>query len=92
MANSRNYSNIPNGKLNVIGNIIKHERELVGFSRQVLSDKLMIIGIDIPSSSIYDIEKGTRTIVDYEICAIAKVLKIPTDTLLKQYYNSLDNI
>lgn len=91
MANSRNYSNIPNGKLNVIGSVLQKYREELGLSRQQLSNKLMMIGIDIPSNSIYDIEKGTRTVVDYEICAISKVLKIPLDALLIEYYNSLDN-
>lgn len=92
MANSRNCSNISDGKLNVTGQIIKNYRENMKLSRQILSDKLMMIGIDIPANSIYDIEMGTRTIVDYEICAIAKVLKLPVENLLNNYYNSLDNI
>jgi len=92
MANSRNYDSSLNGNLNVIGKKIQEYRENADISRQALSNKLMIIGIDIPSNSIYDIEVGTRTIVDYEICAIAKVLKLPVQDLLIDYYNSLDNI
>lgn len=49
------------------------------------------MGFDIPANSIYDIEVGTRTITDFEICAIAKALKIPVESLLTDYYNSLDN-
>lgn len=91
MANSRNYS-VLNGKLNIIGNKIQEYRENSSLSRQVLSNKLMILGIDISANSIYDIEAGTRTVVDFEICAIAKVLKVPVENLLIDYYNSLDNI
>lgn len=90
MANSRNYSNIPNGKLNVIGSKIQLYRKEFPLSRQELSDKLILLGIDIPEKAIYHLEKGTRTIVDFEICAIAKVLKIPVQNLLIDYYDSLD--
>lgn len=90
MANSRNYSSIPNGKLNVIGSKIQLYRKAFPLSRQELSDKLILLGIDIPEKAIYHLEKGTRTIVDFEICAIAKVLKIPVQNLLIDYYDSLD--
>ncbi len=92
MANSRNHSNLLKGKLNVIGKNIQKYRIAANLSRQTLSDKMIMIGIDIPANSIYDIETGNRTIVDYEICAISKVLKIPVDYLLSDYYNSLDNV
>lgn len=91
MANSRNYSML-NGKLNVIGEKIYKYRIEHDLSRQFVSDKLMILGFDISANSIYDIEKGTRTITDYEICAIAKVFKLPVGKLLEDYYNSLENI
>ncbi len=91
MANSRDNS-ILNGKSNIVGNKIQHYREERNLSRQAISDKLMIMGFNISANSIYDIETGTRTIVDYEICAIAKVLKIKVQDLLDDYYNSIENI
>lgn len=51
----------------------------------------MIMGYDIPSASIYDIEVGTRTVSDYEICAIAKALNINVTDLLEDYYNSIES-
>ena len=90
MANARNYS-ILNGKLNVVGNQIQKYRKDANISRQTLSDRLMIMGFDISANSIYDIENGTRTVVDYDICAIAKALKIPVQNLLMDYYNSIEN-
>lgn len=51
-----------------------------------------MIGFDVPANSIYEIKAGKRTIVDYEICAIAKVLKISVNNILNYYYNSLDSV
>lgn len=90
MANKRNYDVSLNNRKNVIGIKIKHYREEQNLSKQALSDKLIMLGIDIPAKSIYHIEVGTRTVVDFEICAIAKVLQIPVEYLLNDYYNSLD--
>lgn len=90
MANAKNYS-VLNGKLNITGIAIKNFRSKYDLSRQQLSDKLMIMGYDIPSNSIYDIEVGTRTVSDYEICAIAKAFNIPVSDLLNDYYNSIES-
>lgn len=92
MANSRNFPTIFNGQLNVIGNNIQKYRKELNMTKQELSNKLILLGIDISAKSIYLIEIGSRTVVDFEICAIAKVLKIPVQYLLEDYYNSLDNI
>ena len=90
--NTRKYNEKLDGKLNTVGINIKTIREQKGFSRQDLSNELMFLGIDISSQSIFDIETGTRTVIDYELCAIAKVLDITTDNLLKDFKNYLDNI
>lgn len=90
--NTRKYNEKLDGKLNTVGINIKTMREEKGFSRQDLSNELMFLGIDISSQSIFDIETGTRTVIDYELCAIAKVLNITTDDLLKDFKNYLDNI
>lgn len=90
--NTRKYIQYLNGNINCVGKYIKEIREKNNISRQHLSDQLMILGIDISSDSIFDIETGTRTVVDYELCAIAKVLNIPTDFLLRKFKEYLDNI
>jgi len=81
---------ITNGKLNVIGDKIRYYRELNNLSYQKLSDMLMLYGIDIHKQAIYNIEKGKRTIVDYEICAFAKCFKITVNDLTDEYFNELD--
>lgn len=80
------------GKVNIIGNSLYIYREEHKISRQVLSDKLMLLGIDITTQSIYDIEMGTRTVTDYELCAICKILKINSDILMKDFMEYIDKI
>lgn len=90
--NTRKYFDKLNGKLNTVGDNIKIVREQQKISRQALSNQLMILGIDISSQSIFDIETGSRTVVDYELCSIAKILNVDTDFLLKDFKKYLDNV
>ena len=76
---SRKY----NDESNVVGKVIKEVRESKNMSRAVLSDKLMLLGIDINGDSIYKIENGRRIIKDFELCALSIVLEIPESKLLE---------
>ena len=89
---SRKYLDILNGKLNTVGKNIKLNREKQKKSRQYLSNQLMILGIDISSQSIFDIETGTRTVIVYELCAIAKILGVTSDSLLEDFNSYLNKI
>lgn len=90
--NTRKYIDNLGGKLNTVGNSIKIAREKNNLSRQSVSDQLMILGIDLSSQSIFDIETGSRTVIDYELCALAKILNTSTDALLENFRNYLDKI
>lgn len=90
--NSRNYIANLGGKLNTVGNNIKIAREKNNLSRQDLSNELMLLGLDISNQSIFDIETGSRTVIDYELCAFAKILNTTTDSLLQDFRNYLDKI
>lgn len=90
--NTRKYIDNLGGKLNTVGNNIKIAREKNNLSRQTVSDQLMMLGIDISNQSIFDIETGSRTVIDYELCAFAKILNTTTDSLLKDFRNYLDKI
>lgn len=87
MQNKRNPYKGLNGRLNVTGKNINYIRTSKNISAQNLSDKLMIIGLDIHRQAIYDIESGRRTVADYELCAIADVLGVSTDLLLEDFLN-----
>lgn len=88
--NTRKYLDKLGGNLNIVGKNIEIRRNKIKMSRQTLSDKLILFGIDISSQSIFDIEKGTRTVIDYELCAIAKVLGTTSDELMENFKNYLD--
>lgn len=90
--NNRKYVEFLDSKLNCVGENIRQLRTLNNISRQKLSDMLMILGIDIPNQSIAEIENGKRTVVDYELCAIAKILNVTPDYLLKDFKEYLDKI
>lgn len=92
ITNKRKYSKELDGKLNTVGKNINLKRNELKLSRQKLSDKLMLLGIDISTQSIYDIEVGKRTVLDYELCALAKVLNISVDELLNSFKKKLDRI
>lgn len=44
------------------------------------------------NNDIYRIEHNKKSVKDFELYALAKVLKIPVQYLLDDYYNSLDKI
>lgn len=79
-----------NGKLNVIGSIIREYRENQNLSQSDLSAKLTLLGIDIPKNSVQRLECGNRIIKDFELAGISKVLNISTDVLLKDFIKSLN--
>ena len=69
--------------LNLIGPIIKQYRIAKGLSLEQLSSKLLLIGINIPVTSLHRIENNQRTVRDYEICALSVALEIEVSELLK---------
>ena len=85
---SRKY----NGKSNVIGDTLKNLRKSKKLSRAALSNKLMLLGIDINSDGIYKIEKGRRILKDFELTAIAMVLEVSEVELLSSFRKELKNV
>lgn len=71
-----------NGKKNVVGEQISKYRNEQGMSYEKLSAKLELMGISIHKQSLYDIESDKRTVKDYELFGIAKVLNIDVNDLL----------
>lgn len=90
--NNRKPFEILKGKLNVSGSNISKARTALGYSRQYVSDRLMNIGLDISAQALYEIECGTRSVVEYELAAIAKILKTSSDSLMKDFNEFLNKI
>lgn len=77
---------------NVTGEVIGKLRREKKWSRAMLSNKLMILGIDINYDGIYKIENGRRIIKDFELAAIARVLDTTETDLLKDFNQKLNNV
>lgn len=86
MKNSVKYE----GKLNVIGSVIRKYREKANLSQADLSAKLILLGIDVPKNSVQRLECGDRVIKDYELGGIAKILNVSPDLLLKDFIKELN--
>lgn len=86
MRNFKRY----NGRLNMVGSKIKFHRESKEMSLVELSNALMLLGIDIPKNSLQRLESGKRTLKDYELGAICKVLKLSADDILSDFIKELD--
>ena len=73
-------------KLNVIGSKVRKYRENNKWSLTDLSNKLMLLGIDIPKSSLQNIEMGKRIVKEYEFYALCKVFNVSMEEMLKTIY------
>lgn len=85
ITNKRKYPNQLKDNLNCVGFNIREFRLDKRWSRQKLSDQLLFLGVDISTQAIYDIEIGKRTVLDYELFAIAKVLGTSIDNLFTDF-------
>lgn len=86
MNNSVKY----NDKLNVIGEKLKYYRELNRLSQAQVSNKLQLIGIDIPKNSLQRLENGKRILRDYELAGFSKVFNVSIDEMLKDFIKELE--
>ena len=78
------------GKLNIIGDVLKFYRIKSGWSLVQTSNQLMLRGIDIPRSSVQRIETGDRVIKDYELVGFSKIFKVSPNTLLSDFLKELE--
>ena len=80
MANKRKRYN---KNLNISGNTIRKIREKRKLSREVLSSKLLLEEeIDISAQAITKIENNLRTVCDYELNGLSKVLNVEISVLV----------
>lgn len=69
--------------ITLFGSNIKKYRELRGLSQRDLSDKLILLGVNLYHSDISRIECNTLFIRDFEQKAICKVLNISYEQLFE---------
>ena len=68
--------------IKLIGQFIKTMRKTQKMTQSDLAAKLQVTGINIERDSISRIEIGTRFVSDYEIRALAKILRVSVNWLL----------
>ena len=75
---------IDGNKNNLIGRNVRKIRKQKKMSQQELSAKLELMSVYICRGSISRLEDQTRTVTDIELYALARVLQVSVDELLKQ--------
>lgn len=73
----------PDDLNNISGKNIRRKRQILGISQRQLADMLQISGLDINKNAIQRIECGKRFVTDIEIVAIANVLQLSYNDILK---------
>lgn len=70
-----NFRKRYNNQINVSGKKLKQFREEKNFTQEQLSNKLLLdFAVDLSATSISNIERSMRAIVDYELYALSQVL------------------
>ena len=75
---------IDGNKMNLIGKNVSKIRKQKKMSQQELSAKLELMSVYVCRGSISRLEDQTRTVTDIELYALARVLQVSVDELLKQ--------
>lgn len=74
----------PDGRNNIVGVKIAQIRKNLRISQRELADRLQINGLDIDKNAVQRMESGQRFITDIEIVALAKVLSVTIEELLRR--------
>ena len=70
------------GKKNICGKRVKEARKKLGLSQDDLAARLQVSGVIIERNSISRIESSARFVADYELLALANILKVTPSYLL----------
>ena len=80
-----------NNNLNVIGENLRKIRKSKYLSQANVTMKLNLLGINMHKNDIYMIENNKRSVKDYEIWGLVKVLDISFDDLYDGIENNLES-
>jgi transcriptional regulator with XRE-family HTH domain len=71
-------------KKNIVGSRVASARAMQqpALTQDALSGRLAKVGLSLDRAAIAKIETGRRYVLDYELKALAKVLRVSTDWLL----------
>ena len=81
---------LSNRKRNIVGSLVSSLRKSIRISQNELAGRLQLLGWDVHKNAISQIEQGTRSVTDVELCLLAEALsvsapKLPHDALEKGF-------
>lgn len=79
-----------NNNLNVIGDNLRKYRKSKHLSQADLARSLNLLGIQAHKNDICAIESNKRTVKDYELWGLAKILDLSFDDLFKDIEKKLE--
>lgn len=79
-----------NEKRNIIGNVVKENREKLHYSKTELSHKLELLGVELDRFELYKIETAKTSVKDFELIALCIVLNIDFNEVKKQLENEVE--
>ncbi|MCI8397671.1 MAG: helix-turn-helix transcriptional regulator [Clostridia bacterium] len=72
-----------NDNFNIIGTNLKRLRKENKISQEQLSNKISLLGVTLYQSDIFKIEQNQRTVRDFELWAISKVMDVDFNEFFK---------
>ena len=72
------------GDKNICGANIERIRKQLGMKQSTLMSKMQLMGVDINPSSLSKLEGQTRSATDIELKAIANILGVSIEELLRE--------
>lgn len=79
-----------NGKRNIIGEIVRKNREKMNYSKTELSHKLELLGVELDRFKLYKIETSKTIVKDFELVALCIVLNIDFNELKRELENDIE--
>ncbi|MBQ3519695.1 MAG: XRE family transcriptional regulator [Clostridia bacterium] len=70
------------GKRNIVGAKVEQRRKEIGMKQKELLEQLQQNGVDLNASGLSKMEGQIRSVLDYELVALAKVLNVSVLWLL----------
>ena len=71
------------GYKNICGANVERIRKSMGMKQTTLVSKMQLLGVDINPSSLSKLEGQTRIATDMELKAIARILNVPMEELVR---------
>lgn len=80
-----------NDKRNIVGDIIRKNREKMHYSKTELSHKLELLGVELDRFELYKIENSKTIVKDFELVALCIVLNIDFNEIKEEMKEDVEN-